>query len=186
MKEEELRDKCLEALTDHFDTSMEDFKEEGQGYGPIDSPIERMLYAALWVTRAKANQGTSDVDPIWHRSKYGSKTEGLTPVGHVIYGVDIIPQRKIGKYRVDFLVERSFDISITGESPSTVNQSNSVVVECDGHDWHERSEEDRRCEKQRDRYIISKGYKIFRFTGKEITDDPFEVASEIFRYLDVG
>jgi len=33
---------------------------------------------------------------------------------------------------------------------------------------------------ERDRFIQSQGLKIFHYTGKEITDDPFRVAGEIF------
>lgn len=57
-------------------------------------------------------------------------------------------------------------------------QMSAVIVECDGHDFHEKTESDRRYEKQRDRYFQRLGYKVIHFTGSEIVKDPFAAAAE--------
>lgn len=74
------------------------------------------------------------------------------------------PQQKIGQYRVDFVVE------IEGEK---------LVVECDGHDFHEKTKEQATKDKKRDRFLVSQGYKVLRFTGSEIKKNPLRVISEI-------
>lgn len=88
---------------------------------------------------------------------------------------EISPQRQIGKYRVDFVVAQ-----IHWEKQTTLKQA---VIECDGTAFHERTEVERRYEKQRDRWLQSQDWKIFHFTGKEINDDPAKVAAEVISFL---
>jgi very-short-patch-repair endonuclease len=76
----------------------------------------------------------------------------------------IEPQINIDDYRVDFLL--------------TFNDK-KLIVECDSQQWHERTEQERRYEKKRDRYFLSKDLKTFHYTGKEILDSPIFVAGEI-------
>ena len=82
--------------------------------------------------------------------------------------IKIFPQFKIGKYRVDFVVK---------------GDANEVIVECDSQEWHERTEKQRRAEKERDRYLQTKGYSVFRYTGKEIMEDTFLVALDILQHV---
>lgn len=93
-------------------------------------------------------------------------------------GIDMEPQFHIGNYRVDFLAFNKAWPDKNGDQ-----EVKEVVVECDSQIFHERTERERRYEKARDRFLQSKGYKIFHFTGKEIKDNPFKVAAEIISYL---
>lgn len=65
----------------------------------------------------------------------------------------IEPQKQIGSYLVDFLV------TFMGEQ---------LVIECDGHDFHERTKEQAQKDKLRDRTLQRLGFKVFRFTGSEL------------------
>jgi len=85
--------------------------------------------------------------------------------------ITILPQFSIGEYRVDFLVSY-----IGGEERQT-------IIECDSQQFHDRAEPERRYEKKRDRFLQSKGYKVFRFTGSEITKNPMEIAAEIISFI---
>ena len=67
--------------------------------------------------------------------------------------VETLPQVQVGRYRVDFMV-RFFD--------------EKFIVECDGHDFHERTKQQAQHDKQRDRFLQAEGFKVFRFTGSEI------------------
>ena len=82
--------------------------------------------------------------------------------------IEIIPQYKMGRYKVDFLMKGDKD---------------KLVVECDSQKWHETSEEHRRYKKERDRFIQASGYKIFRYTGKEIMDRAPLIAVEILHHV---
>jgi len=56
------------------------------------------------------------------------------------------------------------------------------VVECDSQQFHERTEEERRYEKARDRFLQKKGYKIFHYTGADIKSNYKKIVREIIRY----
>ncbi|RKY09302.1 MAG: hypothetical protein DRP65_07975 [Planctomycetota bacterium] len=75
-------------------------------------------------------------------------------------------QEKIGPYRVDFL--------LVCENPGV----QQVVVECDGHEFHEKTKEQVMRDKKRDRFLIIRGYKVVHFSGSEIYKNPFLSAIE--------
>ncbi|MBX9901448.1 MAG: endonuclease domain-containing protein [Burkholderiaceae bacterium] len=127
----------------------------------LESPIEMALYVAL-ETVLKINFLT----------RFDMEGESVCTGG-----ILISPQVKIGNYRIDFMV------SYYGYGDPGKTKLREVVVECDGTAFHERTEKERRYEKQRDRYMQKLGLKVFRFTGKEILDDPYEVAKEIIGYV---
>lgn len=123
----------------------------------ITSPIEQLLYIAL--------TAASEI--------IGLEKQTLHSDGKTIFGFSITPQFKIGNYKADFLVKYFID----------KNRDREVLVECDSQQFHERTEKERRYEKSRDRFFQIQGFKVFRFTGKEIVFDPFKPASEIISYL---
>ena len=83
-------------------------------------------------------------------------------------GAFIFPQAKVGDYRVDFL----FDIwSYDGHQ--------TLVVECDGHDFHERTKEQAARDRKRDRWMAEQGIIVLRFTGSEIWADPGSCAEQV-------
>lgn len=73
----------------------------------------------------------------------------------------IAPQHQIGDYRVDFLlIAKDFS-----------GKEMQIVIECDGHDFHERTKVQAKRDRSRDRQLQAAGYKVFRFTGSEIWND---------------
>ncbi len=54
-----------------------------------------------------------------------------------------------------------------------------VAIECDGHEFHEKTKEQAKRDKAKDRYLQSKGWIIARFTGSEIVKDGKSVVGEI-------
>lgn len=131
----------------------------------MGSPIEKILYCAL-NTVAKLNSITSFDSVLLFNDK------------EFFYGLDISPQLEINKYRVDF--EVSFH-KINRKAKR--QECKSVIVECDSQAFHERTEKERRYEKKRDRFLISQGYVVFHYTGKEILDNPIKIAIEIISYV---
>lgn len=98
-----------------------------------------------------------------------ARARAMTPIEQVVFyalcaaeqfepNLHIYPQFKIGKYTADFLVE----FGNRGEKPT------QYVIECDGHDYHERTKKQAQHDKERDRHMQSLGYKVYRFTGSEI------------------
>lgn len=133
----------------------------------ISSPIEQIFYITFSYIQALNSNCFPNQEPSEVMLNDGAP---WCP------GLGIYPQRKIGKYRVDFL--------ISYQNPFKVSQeSNQVIVECDSQQFHDRTEKERRYEKTRDRFLQSKGYQVFRFTGKEIIDDPIKIVLEIICHL---
>lgn len=130
-----------------------------------ESPIERLLVAALW------NYGQICMEPLEFRSLFDCRTD---PLPLTKPEARIYLQAEIGSYRVDILI---YDATLG------VDASRFMIVECDGHDFHEKTKEQARRDKQRDRFFVSTGYKVLRFTGSEIWADPDGVADEIVNEL---
>lgn len=86
----------------------------------------------------------------------------------------INPQEEVDvgkkKYRVDFMIQPHYH-DPRGEF--------KIAVECDGHDFHEKTKEQAARDKARDRSIQAKGIPVLRFTGSEIWNEPMKCANEV-------
>lgn len=80
----------------------------------------------------------------------------------------LMVQQKAGPYRLDFLVEF---------------EGVKVAIECDGHDFHEKTKAQAAKDKKRDRYLQAKGYRILHFTGSEIFNGTASVFEEVDELL---
>jgi very-short-patch-repair endonuclease len=107
----------------------------------------------------------------------------------------IEPQKEIGSYRVDFLVTLSrigpdYNRPITTPSGKqlvgTKNVTKRLIVECDGHEFHEKTKEQVRRDRQRDRALQSLGMPVFRYPGSELYRDVFRCAAEALTALDLA
>ena len=84
--------------------------------------------------------------------------------------------RETKNYRADFMVtlERQED----QKDPQNVLHAR-VVVEIDGHDYHERTKEQAKRDRLRDRMLTQAGYIVFRYTGSEVYHDSELPAKEV-------
>ena len=55
-------------------------------------------------------------------------------------------------------------------------------MECDGHDFHERTKAQAAHDKTRDRALQARGLKVLRYTGSEIWADPFGCALDVLEH----
>ena len=87
----------------------------------------------------------------------------------------LTPQYKIKKdesyIRVDFLLE------IFDERDEMNNVK--IIIEYDGHNFHEKTKEQAKKDKSRDRFLLNNGYYVLRFTGSEIYQNPRKCVQEI-------
>jgi very-short-patch-repair endonuclease len=134
----------------------------------ISSPIEQVLYAAMRLVARVNEIDTSDPDQV----------DGEL----YVVGLDITPQQKIDKYRVDFLVTY-YRFPRRDKDGKRQQEIRKVVVECDSQQWHERTERERRYEKARDRHLSINEYKVFHYTGAEILQDAFLIAAEVIGHV---
>jgi very-short-patch-repair endonuclease len=125
-----------------------------------ESPIERALAIAL------VKFGLFCDDPLMIGADC-AQADGYC-------GIFIYQQATVLKYRADFLL---------GAMASPGSVPHWVVVECDGHEFHERTAEQAEHDRARDRAMTAAGYRVFRFTGREIQRDARRCANEVLAYL---
>ena len=89
-------------------------------------------------------------------------------------GVWVEQQVDVGDWRVDFVIHR-YDWMC--------EKWRSVIVECDGHDFHERTKEQAARDRARDRRASLSGVVVLRFTGSEIWTDPLGCAEQVIRWF---
>ena len=128
----------------------------------LDSPIERVLFAAFILEEPMPCVGTMSFP--------GTKELIVFEETAADLAVHLYCQHSIGPYRVDFYLE--------GYSGSGLFFR--AAVECDGHDFHERTKEQARRDKRRDRWFQTRGIIILRFTGSEIWADPSSCAEQTY------
>lgn len=91
--------------------------------------------------------------------------------------VEIEKQKEIQcenkKYRVDFLIPVIYK-----------NQENKCfVIECDGHEFHQKTKEQVEIDNTRMRNLQKAGYEVVRFSGTEIWHRPYKCANEVLNII---
>lgn len=114
------------------------------------------------VTKSKAKE----VDKIVNNCKSYIETNLYLTFANATNKYRLIPQYKIGKYYIDFLIDGT-----------------RIGIECDGYDYHKTKEQlEHDC--KRERYLISEGYTILRYSGSEINADPNKCANELIEMIE--
>jgi very-short-patch-repair endonuclease len=101
--------------------------------------------------------------------------------------VYVCPQHRIGRLHVDFLVTRTdfYGLVMGADGRETlVPRSTSVVVECDGHEFHEKTRDQARRLSRRDREVQMVGMPVLRYAGSEVWRAAAECAKEIIAFLE--
>jgi very-short-patch-repair endonuclease len=128
----------------------------GEVFGRCESPIEQLMVFAL------LNRFAVD----WFNSEWVSLEDGI---GFGSVGGRLCQQWIVENYRVDFLLV----------TPS----GRRIVIECDGHDYHERTPVQAQRDRSRDRWFQMRGFMVLRFTGSEIHRNSAQCAREISEAL---
>ena len=155
-----------------FNENIEESKIEWEEYqrwafsgAECESEIEKLMLAGLMFCGFRFFQRPHRIC----KNVSSQNMDALLLLEHVI----IAPQHKIGKYRADFAV---FIKDFSGDIIS-------LMVECDGHAFHEKTKEQAARDKKRDRYLQSAGFRVFRFTGSEIFNDIDGCISELSEFV---
>lgn len=147
-----------------------------------ESPIEARFLLALVCACAKHQLAISIQDDEEGLEIYGC--EGV----HGDMLLTVAPQMQLGEHRVDFALELTFTepfhqmATMFGtEKPKYLAEQvcEKLVVECDGHEFHEKTPEQAKKDKSRDRDLLTCGYPVMRFTGSEIYLHPLKCAEQV-------
>ena len=163
-----------------FAAIAEDFMET-ESWVRGDSEIEKLFHAALYYRiqygRAEYDGILIGLDPA-HADRLRANGENRSKI-------IIESQVQVGPFRVDFIVSSwTYGFVFNGASGWHRGEPRwrRLVVECDGHDFHERTKEQAAKDRSRDRALNSEGYDVFRFTGSELWRDPWGCAEQVYEW----
>jgi len=151
-----------------------------EAFKTCESPIERYFLSAIIVLKADHSE-----ELVIHTKKDTLDTSQPWTSKFHIY-----PQHTIGEYRVDFLLTHEYaDYPKDEKGEKQFNKDPyfrpySLVVECDGHDYHEKTKEQASRDKERDRTLQACGYPVFRFSGSDLHRDALRCAYDCTKFLD--
>lgn len=188
--EDELRRRLVAEAQAKFDLRVDTFSQEVRER--CESPIERLLavqFASLDWELGEGGRLAWEVDPgLDSIEKFKDYLQDIGEdaarfrCGSVLWGGwtgIIAPQVVIGQWRVDFLAGAVF----CGAHGQADKPMSLLAIECDGHDFHERTKEQASRDKKRDRQIQASGVSLFRFTGSQIYRNPEACAGEIVDFF---
>lgn len=160
-------------------------------YESIPENIRAIIYETH---HAEADQSIVDI--------FDEIIEGeiVSPVEQIFYAhwahyirgaehIELWPQSKVGKYFVDFTVGvLDYFLNQTFLSQDVLEEISKecplIAVEIDGHQWHEKTKEQAAKDKKRERFIVSNGYQVMRFTGSEILKNSIECCEQVLSLVE--
>lgn len=119
------------------------------------SEIERLLVAAI-----VSELSTHEFTAVIHGRRY-QRHQDLIELGR---------QVQVDSYRIDIMVSAVF------AGRTTVR----LAVECDGHEFHDRTKQQAAYDRARDRELLVLGIPTVRFTGSEITHSQERCARDVW------
>ena len=162
-------DRLCEQLSEMVVTNTRMAFENWQG--GITSPIERLFCIGLWTFVDLRD---------WEYVGFSSVV--VRRGGQIISEQDSEIVAKRGTILLEYQKkELSWLADFVLSVPSYSNKK--LIVECDGHQFHERTKEQAERDRSRDREAQAEGYLILRFTGSELYRDPLKCVREVLGAL---
>jgi len=122
-----------------------------------ESPIEQLLLVRLI--------GWCEYSPGEFRSFDSNADVKLSTQKEVEY--------RGNKYRIDIAIEVNF-----------MSKTHLFAIECDGHEFHEKTKEQAFRDKKKQRDLTALGFHVIRFTGSEIWKNPSKAAREVIHLVE--
>lgn len=167
-------------VLDYVEAEVECWRSEAKG----DSEIEKLFYYAL---QMKIKFGETEYTTLGEPDDNGVRgfdwlcEHCQDPYQWLIMRRQVPLQDR----RVDFIIS-VFDWSsgrcgrnVMDVLPGKDRKWCHLVIECDGHDYHERTKEQATRDRARDRKAILDGMDFFRFTGSELWRDPWGCTEQV-------
>lgn len=144
-----------------------------------DTPIERLFAAALKCTVELGRFPFIRSVLMVNRSRsLAEMTDLADRAGEKTATIYLQAQVSDPGWRADFYLH--WPVILCGE----VTHLDRMIIECDGHDFHERTKGQAARDRSRDRVAQHQGLPIFRFTGSEIWNDPMACADEVIAFIE--
>lgn len=163
-----LRDELFAYITEE----LRDLRDCARG----DSPIEKLFFAAL-MANSRFADGSPQYVCVPPDAAALARLLALEMPSHLI----VEPQAQLEGWRVDFLIH-AWEFGRLSGRP----QWRRLIVECDGHDFHERTKEQAAKDRGRDREFQLRGFSILRFTGSELYANPLACVRQVSEWVEMG
>lgn len=145
----------------------------------MSSPIESALINSLLLAIPRMGHPLfvfpAGCDPLQGEARDAIRTIDPSPgVERMKHLVLMFPQALVDRYKVDVLL-------LLGPSQEGRHIKEIIIplaVECDGHEWHERTRQQAASDRARDRHLLLRGVTTIRFTGSDIHHDDLGCATE--------
>jgi very-short-patch-repair endonuclease len=131
------------------------------------SPIEERMLVAFEESCALDESAPQTEAEVRFRDRM-LRQQGFDPARALLLfgaGWSLFREHPIGPYRADFAL-----VSLGG----------FIAVECDGHNFHDRTPDQAAHDRKRDRFFAMRGWLTLRFTGREIRRDAAACVAEVF------
>jgi uncharacterized protein DUF559 len=140
-----------------------------------ESPVEQILVAAIYDSwRVIVNT---------HHNRLQCSLPAIYPAYDGIFDVYIELQKSIHtlsrEYRADLYMFLT-RFWVNGAQPMW----GKLVIEVDGHDFHDRTKQQASYDRERDRELTLEGHRVIRFTGSDVFNDPYKCVEDIGFHLD--
>lgn len=160
-------------IADHLASEWEwMIDEKNNVYMVGETPIEKLLMTAL---ETRCLLGVCEITRL-DRALDNEHFESVKRFDVKELRIILRPQVKLQNRLVDFVVHAQ---SFTQDDLKKHDGWRPLLIECDGHDYHERTKEQAARDRSKDREATLAGLDTMRFTGSEIWRDPWGCASQI-------
>ena len=163
--------KLVEMATQRVQEEKEEALYVAETY--CETPIESLFLTALWMA---CKFGGTEIDGIMYVEDEET-LERLQSSRHYDTSLVVQCQQQVGDWRVDFIINY-FDVGY----PNRPQKWTKLIVECDGHDFHERTKAQAARDRKHDRLSQHSGLPVLRFTGSELWADPWSCAMEVIAW----
>lgn len=167
-------DKIIESIVNEVASEIAEFADEAPG----DSPIEKIFLTALY---AQLRFGSCEHDTLFIPEDE-AHLKRLFDIPNCRTGLIVQPQVQLAGWRVDYLIH-AYDHGFLSKKPGRWMQ---LIVECDGHNFHERTKRQASRDRARDREAQALDIPVYRFTGSEIWKDPYACAWSVIEWAQKG
>jgi len=159
-----LSEKSKEIASEFYEWTITELKMYATEFEhPMLSPIEQLFFIE-WFSR----------DYRVHTKE--ENRFGLTPQ---------FQDESTGKYIIDFkisfidyIINTDLQYKFSEKALMQIEEP-KLGVELDSHQWHEKTKEQAQRDKERERFLIKNGWKLLRFTGREVYKNPEKCLNEL-------
>jgi len=150
---------------------------DNRDYGSEMSELEKIFYLSMY----------HYINPVFNEYSYSNKDNRLIlstysdcePWFRTYYQMErkypvkplIRYQYKCGKYKIDFAI---------------IRKNCKIAIELDGFKWHDRDKKQFAYERERQNFLVGKGFIVLRYTWKSVTKNMDQVAREILAHIEKG